>query len=216
MHQPEHDLRAFQSSPASPNRVFALVAVAALHVVVIYGLASGLANQLIKKLPDEFKAEVVKEAPPPEDKAPPPPPPDLAKPPPPFVPPPDINISSEAPATNAISNVQSKVAAPPPPAPPAERPTQPSLLTSSLGKLDDYYPPMARRLNQEGIVTLRVTVNADGTVADAAVESSSGYTSLDEAAVRFAKERMRYHPGTQGGKPVAMTTLTKVKFKLTD
>ncbi len=69
----------------------------------------------INKLPDEFKAQVVEQKPPDQEKTPPPPPPDLAKPPPPFVPPPDINIQSEAPSTNAISNVQSRRPAPPPP-----------------------------------------------------------------------------------------------------
>jgi len=63
-----------------------------LHVIAIYVLASGLAQNLLSKLPQEFKAEVI---PPKQEvvKPPPPPPPDLQKPPPPFVPPPENQYS---------------------------------------------------------------------------------------------------------------------------
>src|SRR5207302_6398559 len=92
-------------------------------------LASGLAQNLMAKLPQEFKAEVI----PPKTevvKPPPPPPPELQKPPPPFVPPPDISIQTEAAPTNTIT-VQSKVATPPPPPqPPA--PPKPAGITAPV------------------------------------------------------------------------------------
>src|ERR1700743_2931704 len=73
------------------------------HVLVIWALASGLAARLTDKIPQDIKADIVKEAPPKQPKTPPPPPPDLVKPPPPFIPPPDIVIANDAP-TNTISN----------------------------------------------------------------------------------------------------------------
>jgi len=45
------------------------------------------------------------------------------------------------------------------------------------------YPAQARRLGQEGIVRVRFNVTSDGTVTDVQVEESSGFQSLDNAAV---------------------------------
>lgn len=208
MQQPEHDLRPFQASIASPRRYVSLALVAALHVVVIWAFASGFAAAVVKKGVDELKTEVVKEAPPDQPKAPPPPPPDLAKPPPPFVPPPDINIASEAPSTTAISSVQSRRPAPPPPAkivPPR-----------AYGRTHTTpeYPPISRRLGEQGTVLLKIVIDANGDVTDASVEKSSGYSRLDSAAVSWVKRHWRYHPATQNGKPIAITTRAKVRFDL--
>ena len=112
MQQPEHDLRPFQTSIASPRRYVSIGLVGLIHVIVIWALATGLAQSVFTKMPDMIKAEVVQQKPPEQEKTPPPPPPDTVKPPPPFVPPPDINIQSEAPATNAITDVQKRVDAP--------------------------------------------------------------------------------------------------------
>jgi protein TonB len=204
MQQPEHDLRPFQASAASPRRYISFAVVAALHIVVIYALAAGLAAKVIAKLPTELKAEVVQQKPPEQEKTPPPPPPDMAKPPPPFVPPPDISIQSNAPATNAISNVQSKRAAPPPrvvPPRPAGRQTVPT------------YPPISRRLGEQGTVLLRITVSANGDVVAAKVEKSSGYSRLDRAALEWVRRR-HYHPATQGGRAIAAQTLIRYTFNL--
>src|SRR5665213_168179 len=73
MQQPEHDLRPFQVSAASPRRFVSIGMVAILHLAVIYALASGLASQMIDKLPDDIKADIVKEKPPDQPKTPPPP-----------------------------------------------------------------------------------------------------------------------------------------------
>src|SRR2546427_7167118 len=115
MDQPLHDFRPYQVGHANTHRIVSVGAVALFHVAAIYALASGLAQNLISKLPQEVKAEVIQ---PKQEtvKPPPPPPPELQKPPPPFVPPPEISIQSEAAPTNTIT-VQSKVATPPPPQP---------------------------------------------------------------------------------------------------
>jgi TonB family protein len=44
------------------------------------------------------------------------------------------------------------------------------------------YPPVARRLGQEGDVRVRFRVSSDGEVSSVEIETSSGVTSLDEAA----------------------------------
>jgi protein TonB len=210
MQQPSHDLRAFQSSAASPRRFLSVGLVALLHVVIIYALASGLAANLASKLPTELKAEVVQEKPPQQEKTPPPPPPDLAKPPPPFVPPPDINIQSEAPATNAISNVQSKQAAPAQSA----AITYPKPIGHSHGACQDHYPPISVRLNETGVVTVKYVVNTDGSVGDVSVVKSSGYSRLDEAATQCVKEYWRQTPAMQDGHPMAVTVQARILYQL--
>jgi protein TonB len=111
MEQPLHTLARPSAAQATPRRALGIVVVVAIHVIVIWALITGLAQQMMQKLPSELMAKV-EETPPPAEKLPPPPPPEMVKPPPPFVPPPDINIQSEAPVVNTITT-QQVVATPP-------------------------------------------------------------------------------------------------------
>jgi len=109
MEQPEHDLRPFQATTvqSTERRAISIGVVAAIHVVAIYALATGLASQLVQKGLEEIKAEVVQEKPPDVPKTPPPPPPEMQKPPPPFVPPPDINVVTQTTAP-AITRLRTR------------------------------------------------------------------------------------------------------------
>lgn len=77
------------------------------------------------------------------------------------------------------------------------------------------YPPMARRMGEQGIVTVKFTVTVDGTVADLTVIKSSGFADLDDAALTAVKT-WRYKPATKDGTPVPVVTEANVKFELTD
>ena len=201
-------MRAFATPPASPRRFISVGLVAGLHVLVIYALASGLAAQMIQKLPDELKAEVVQEKPPEQEKLPPPPPPDLTKPPPPFVPPPDIAIADTGP-TNAITAVQSHQA--PVVAPQISAPV-------AIGRKHECmsgYPPVSRRLSEQGVVTVKYVISETGEVTSASVEKSSGYSRLDEAATICVKD-WRFKPATQGGRPIATTNQANIRYTLTN
>ncbi|MDP2431249.1 MAG: energy transducer TonB [Pseudomonadota bacterium] len=57
-------------------------------------------------------------------------------------------------------------------------------------KLREYrrYPPAARRLGQEGVVTLLIEIAADGDLRQAEVRASSGYPLLDKAATHLLHE----------------------------
>ncbi|MDP6539648.1 MAG: TonB family protein [Planctomycetota bacterium] len=59
------------------------------------------------------------------------------------------------------------------------------------------YPTRARRLGQEGTVTLRALVGRDGTVLEVATVESSGHAALDRAA-RDAFRRWRFLPWADG------------------
>jgi periplasmic protein TonB len=205
MQQPQHDIRPFRASQSVPRRVFSFGLAALIQIVFVYTLVTGLASQLIQKLPDELKAEVVQEKPPDNPKTPPPPPPDLVKPPPPFVPPPDINIQNEAPATTAITAVTAQ---------------KPAGITApaSIGRphacpSDKWYPPIAVRLGEEGTTTVAFKIMTDGSVAEAAVADSSGHSDLDDAALRCVSG-WRYNPAMQNGQPVAVPWKTSVKWNL--
>jgi protein TonB len=76
------------------------------------------------------------------------------------------------------------------------------------------YPPIAVRLNEQGIVTLRVVISEEGFVTDAAVVRSSGYARLDAAAVSWVKSRWRYRPAQAEGRAVASTAQAEVHFEL--
>ena len=213
MEQPQHDLRPFRTSAASPRRVVSVAAVAALHVIVIWALASGLASQIMQKLPEEIKAEVVQEKPPDTPKTPPPPPPELQKPPPPFVPPPDINLQTEAPVA-AVTQVTTTITPPPPPkAAPAPSISAPA----SIGRphvCQQKYPPMAVRLGHEGTTGLSFRITTDGSVKDVKVANPSGHDELDQAAVSCA-ENWQYKPAIQNNQPVEVPWQASVRWKLT-
>jgi protein TonB len=215
MEQPTHDLRPFQTTQANPRRVLSLSAVALIHVVAIYALASGLASSLVQKGLEEIKAEVVKEKPPDLPKTPPPPPPEMVKPPPPFVPPPDINLQTQT-AAPAITQVTTTITPPPVVAPP--KPQAPPVSTPvSIGRAHECqsrYPPLAMRLGHEGTVVLGMTVNTDGSVSNVHVVDSSGHDELDNGAVTCASS-WRYKPAMQNNQPIAAEWKASVKYKLT-
>jgi protein TonB len=62
------------------------------------------------------------------------------------------------------------------------------------------YPSASRRLEEEGTVSLRFLVGADGKVIQSEVEKSSGFKRLDEAA-RAGLSKCAFKPATVDGKP---------------
>lgn len=76
------------------------------------------------------------------------------------------------------------------------------------------YPASARRRAQQGTVTVRVLVGADGTVARAEVAESSGFDALDDAALETVRSRWRFAPARRGGHPVESWVLVPIRFAL--
>jgi len=75
------------------------------------------------------------------------------------------------------------------------------------------YPPAAKRLAQEGTVTLRVTVHPSGDIRDVVIASTSGYELLDAAAVAALRQG-RCQPHVENGVPVSATAELPVGFSL--
>jgi protein TonB len=195
-----------------------LGSIVLLHVLLAWGLVSGLARKVVEVVAAPLTTELIEELQQ-EDKPPPPPPPQMERP-PVEVPPPEVSIDIPMESsTTAISDVTDRPvpAAPPPPPPPAPvNRVAPKLDVRRSPPTDDFYPPSARRAEIQGVTTVRACVGPDGrTSGDPSVTKSSGNSSLDEAAAKWAK-RARWSAGTEDGKPVEMCSQFNVRFKLTD
>lgn len=76
------------------------------------------------------------------------------------------------------------------------------------------YPSDSLELGEEGAVTLRLSIAANGRVSDVRIIRSSGSARLDSSAVNWIKARWRYYPATLNGQPVASAVQFKVTFAL--
>ena len=75
------------------------------------------------------------------------------------------------------------------------------------------YPPLSRRLNEQGKVLLRVEVSADGQPLTIELKQSSGFVRLDDAA-RKAVAQWRFVPARQGEAAVVSWVEVPVQFSL--
>lgn len=193
-----------QSSRA--RRGIVLSAVLALHAAVIAVSVAKSSPVVLPATPlqvmmlVEPSAEPVPEIVPP---LPPPPPP-----PPPRAPLPEVAISEPPPEPMPVPEPD---LSPAPPAAPVEEPLQ--TLSLADGTLHLVYPALSRRLGEEGVVLLRIRVEADGRISAADVVQSSGFPRLDEAARRGALGG-RMTPARRGDTPVAMHYHLPVQFVL--
>jgi protein TonB len=196
------------------RRTAVLAAIIALHVFILWALATGLARKAIEVLAPPIQTDIVQEE---KNKAepPPPPPPELRKE-VVEVPPPDINIAMPevGPSTTAIT---ARVAEAPKAAPPkAAVASTPVSTGKGFPNVDDYYPDASRRLGEEGLSIVDICVGPDGKLTEAPkVGKTSGHDRLDQAAVKVAQVGSgRFKPATEDGKPVTKCTQLPIRFKL--
>ena len=195
------------------RRVVGLVGVVLFHVLLVWGLVSGLARKAVELLPAPIETKILEDAPVEEEPPPPPPPPKLDVPPPPFIPPPEITIQTSPPPTNTITTTQT----PPPPTPapqPAPRPAGVSKAPVVKAKAcrEPEYPAVSERLGETGTVLLQLLVGVDGRVTESKIEKSSGFERLDKAAQQ-ALSRCKFEPGTTDGQPTAAWAQLKYTFR---
>ncbi len=75
------------------------------------------------------------------------------------------------------------------------------------------YPPMSKRLGEQGTVIIHVLIGVDGVAQKAEIQQSSGFDRLDQLALKTAKD-WRYVPGKRGGIAEAMWVDVPIKFEL--
>jgi len=120
--------------------------------------------------------------------------------------------SSEVPAPAAP--VAPPVEAPPaPPAPAAPAISQARFDADYLRNPPPPYPPLSRRMGEEGRVILRVSVNPQGTADAVEVRTSSGSARLDESALKTVRN-WRFIPAKRGDVAVQSWVLVPIIFKL--
>jgi protein TonB len=205
------------------EKLIGLIFVLALHGAGLYGLWS----YRIIPTPDEALILMVNlinpQQPKPEPQKPEPPKP---KPKPVEPPKEHLHLAVETPVVKADEPVtyvpppEPVVVAPPtPPAPPAPPlPAQPVMLSGELSvscpeRSPPNYPARSRRFNEQGRVLLRVELGEDGRVSGVVVKTSSGFPSLDEAAVNAVKT-WRCKSAIQNGVAVRAVALQPFAFIL--
>ena len=201
-----------QDSGFFTRRGIVAVAIIGFHVLVAWGLASGLANKVIQVLAPPIEADIVDEVKK-DDQPPPPPPPEMERP-PVEVPPPEVSIDLPMETTStAIQDVTDKAPPPAPPPPPRAAGT-PAKMTRPANP-DDYYPPGSIRREEQGSPVVQACVGPKGTLLrEPVVTDTSGFPDLDMAAVKVAKAT-RYAPGTDAGSALPESCIKfKVKFVL--
>jgi protein TonB len=75
------------------------------------------------------------------------------------------------------------------------------------------YPAQARRRNQQGVVLLEVRLDARGAQREIRLLRSSGFSSLDRAALEAVAE-WRFHPEVINGQGVPSRVQIPVEFAL--
>jgi protein TonB len=125
-------------------------------------------------------------------------------------------VNSPAVSTSAVPPAPTFVApAPPIAAAPAPVASLPRFDAHYLDNPKPPYPPLSRKLNEEGKVVLRVKVAADGSAADVQRHAGSGFDRLDNSALNTVK-RWKFVPARLGSDPVAATVLVPIVFSLKD
>lgn len=121
-------------------------------------------------------------------------------------------ISAEAPATPPTPAVAAP--APAPAAPPAPAPVTAARFDADyLNNPTPPYPPLSRRMREEGKVMLKVLVSAAGLPERIELSRSSGSERLDRAA-EDAVRRWKFVAARQGDRPVESWVLVPIIFKL--
>jgi periplasmic protein TonB len=199
-----------QDSGLFTRRGVVVVAIIALHLFVVWALASGLARKVVEVIAPNIEADIVEEVK--NDEEPPPPPPPEMERPPVEVPPPEVSI--DLPMETTTTAIQDVTDKPPPPAPPP-----PPRVAGSPAKMksavdpDQFYPPGAKRREEQGSPVVQACVGPNGRlVREPVITETSGFPELDGAAVKVAKAN-RYTPAMEGGSALPESCVKfKVKF----
>lgn len=196
-----------------------------MHLVLAGAVIYGLRTTFVTKPKMEEVQVVMPEAPPPTvDPTPPAPPKPQMK-------TPEIQTPPETPVE------QAPVPAPPPdpaPAPQASNdapPAPPSTNTDAnagngtagvtspaitdLNSCKPAYPQAALMQNQTGTVRVKFVIGVDGNLVNADVVKSSGYKTLDRAAVD-GLSKCKFKPAMQNGNPVQSWFVTDYVWSLND
>jgi TonB family protein len=133
------------------------------------------------------------------------------------LPPIDKELRREPDDTHVITET------PPETSPPSTGGSPPQTVKQVLGgpgvgfpNTDDFYPPQSRRLDEQGVGTVQVCVDANGRLtADPTMAQGTGSARLDDGALKLARAGSgHYRPTTENGRPVNSCYAFRVRFQL--
>lgn len=220
---------SLQRNFSAHRNVLIASAVVAFHVLALWALQTGLLQRAVEIIvPVEVLAQII-DLPTPKVTPTPPPTPappepvkrSVSKPAPAVQPAPQLMAINDAtPAPNAPSAPTPQPVAPPsPPAAAAPAPAAPAKIELPSSNADYLsnpkppYPPMSKRLGEQGTAIVRVLIGADGLPQKAEIRQSSGFERLDQSALATVM-KWRYVPGKRGGVPEAMWFNVPISFVL--
>jgi TonB family protein len=187
--------------------------IVSLHVLVIYGLAAGMARTVLESPPDRMQVSLAPKAPAHER---------TASPVNPQLAPVEVQVAEQhwtlevplepvAVAEEGARTREFTAASPPPP-------VKRVLGGPGAGfpNTADYYPDASRRLGEKGSALVQVCVDATGRLmANPTLAQSSGSTRLDTSALRLARAGSgHYRATTEDGKPASACYPLRVRFEL--
>jgi len=202
--------------------------VIVLHLIVAYGLVTGLGKRLVTKMMEPVETKIIEEVkpPPPPDVPPPPPPPEMKAPPPPFIPPVEVQVQTPPPPQNVIANTTTAKPAtteinrtppaqpaPPAPAAPAKGPSRTEAVADFNTCAKPEYPKSSLRNEETGVSTISFLIGVDGHVMDSKLQKSSGFRDLDKAA-QSALGKCRFKPAMVDGQPQQAWTAVQYVWQL--
>lgn len=195
-------------------------AVVLAHVVAIGWL---FMSPAVPQAPEVGAMQMVFIAPPQEDTAPPPPQPKVEQPPilaskrhveaapeAPVIPPEPVENAPEQKVSEEVAT-PSQPASPVAPPAPVEVPV--NVRAAYANNPQPVYPAASRRLSERGLVRLRALVGGDGRVQQIALESSSGYSRLDNAAMESVRD-WKFAPARRGDAAIAQWVIVPINFNL--
>ncbi|MGZ4981980.1 MAG: TonB family protein [Methylobacter sp.] len=89
----------------------------------------------------------------------------------------------------------------------------PSFNAAYLNNPAPTYPSISRRLGEQGLVSLRVQVTVDGAACSVELQTSSGSSRLDQAALEAVK-KWQFVPAKRGDQPVSASVVVPIRFSI--
>jgi protein TonB len=214
-----------RSGVETAQRAASIAVVVAAHAGLGWALlqVDAVRSAVADALPI-FVSQVVEEkAKPPELPPPPPrprqvrrePPPLLTMPPVPAPEPAPFVVPAPPPEPQPPPPVEAPVVVATTPAPPAP-PAPAAVLISDVAYARApvvTYPSLSRRLNESGVVIVRVLIDRRGAAAEVRVHKSSAHERLDQAALAAVKGAL-FRPYTENGVPAPAYALIPIRFEL--